>query len=141
MFGVVMGVSRTPSFFQPAVSIYHILGGSKISGVPVWFWILRRLLAGFTIVLASKELSRAVTFALLPRFYMFFPLALRKRWQPPVHNQCAKNKIVNPVLVGLPHTPRGVPWDVDVTSRFFAYAGIGFAVCDLAPRLFAALDW
>ncbi|KAG7670509.1 hypothetical protein KSW81_003071 [Nannochloris sp. 'desiccata'] len=140
MFGVVIGVSRFPSFFQPAVSIYQILDGSKLT-VPVWFWILRRLFAGFTIVLASKEISRAVTFALLPRFYIIFPLALRKRWQPPVHNQCPKNKIVNPLLIGLPHTRHGLPWDVDVTSRFFAYAGIGFAVCEMAPRLFAALDW
>lgn len=142
MFGVVLGVSRNPFFFNPAVSIYQILDkNSSGPGPALWFWIARRLIAGFTIVLASKEISRAVTFAVLPRFYMFFPLALRKRWQPPVHNQCPQNKIVNPALIGLPHTPRGVPWDVDMTSRFFAYAGIGFAVCEFAPRLFAALDW
>ncbi|PSC73444.1 lipid phosphate phosphatase delta [Micractinium conductrix] len=44
-------------------------------------------------------------------------------------------------LAALPHNAHGVPWDVDVTSRFFAYAAIGVAVAGVTPRLLDALGW
>ena len=48
---------------------------------------------------------------------------------------------LDPRLAELPHDELGRPWDVEVTSRFFGYAGIGVAVAGVAPRLFAALGW
>jgi hypothetical protein len=134
MLGAVTGISRHPEFFQPPVSLSFVLSKP-------WWWMLRRLVAGFALVIASKEVSRAVAFAVLPRLYTFFPLALRRLWQPPKHDECPDEKIENPALKGLPHTPAGRPYDVEVTSRFFAYTGIGFAVCDLAPSLFTTLKW
>lgn len=134
MFGVVIGVSRCPFFFNPPVAVSLLTTKSA-------FWVARRLAAGFAIVIVSKEVSRAVSFAVLPIFYTFFPLALRRLWQPPVHNQYPADKLAKSKLKALPHSPKGRPYDVEVTSRFFAYAGIGFAVCDLAPRLFLAMDW
>ena len=138
MFGVVVGVNRYPAFFLPPVTVAVIQTQS-------WVWIVRRLLTGFTLVLASKEISRAVAFAVLPQLYLFFPGQLRRLWQPPVHNQyefsAESGKYIDPGLKGLPHSPRGRPYDVEFTSRFFAYAGIGFAACGLAPQLLTALDW
>ena len=135
MFGVVIGVSRCSFFFNSPVSVVAFMTTKSA------FWVARRLIAGFVLVLVSKEVFRAVAFAVLPKLYTFFPLRLRKMWQPPVHNQCPVEKLSDSRLKALPHSPRGRPYDVEVTSRFFAYAGIGFAVCDLAPRLFRAMDW
>lgn len=134
VFATLIGVSRHPEFFQPPVSLAVVLAQP-------WWWVPRRLAAGFALVVACKEASRAGATALLPRLYAFFPLALRRLWQPPKHDECTDGKIENPALKGLPHTAAGRPFDVEVTSRFFAYAGIGFALSDLAPSLFAATGW
>lgn len=134
MFGVAVAVSRCPTFFLPHIQYNDIMARST-------FWVVKRLISGFAVVLASKEVSRAVAFAVLPSFYVVFPFSLRRLWQPPIHNQCSPERVKNPRLKTLPHSPRGCPYDVEITSRFFAYAGIGFAACELAPRLFAALNW
>ena len=165
---------------------------------------------GFVVVGAFKEGSRAVLLAALPLLYRFFPLPVRRLWQPPVHNlakappqqqqqqqQHRKGKNsqqeeeqdgflqqqdgklaaaaaarqrrrslrggaapaaeglaaagaaaeeaaaspVDPRLAELPHNAQGLPWDVDVTSRFFAYSAIGVAVAGVVPRILEALDW
>ena len=130
-----------------------------------------------------KDASRAVLLRTLPLLYRFFPLAIRRLWQPPLHNlaapapaqprgaqprrgprtraaaaaaaagdagdgelaadaaAAAAAAAVDPRLAELPHDSRGQPWDVVVTSRFFAYAGIGVAVAGVAPRLFDRLGW
>jgi len=134
MFGVIAGVSRCSWFFSPPVQLASVWSHSP-------GWILRRLLTGFSLVLLCKELSRAAAHSILPWFYMVFPTQLRQLWQPPVHNQCKPHLVHNKSLIGLPHNSKGTPYDVDVTSRYFAYAGIGLAVCELAPRLFQLLDW
>lgn len=113
-----------------------------------------------------KEASRALLLRTLPLLYRFFPLAIRRLWQPPVHNLSAPAQpqvrrggprtraaaaaaetaaapaaAIDPRLAELPHNAQGQPWDVVVTSRFFAYAGIGLAVAGVAPRLFDRLGW
>jgi hypothetical protein len=155
-------------------------------------WAARRLGVGFLVVGVLKEGSRAALLALLPLLYRFFPLPIRRLWQPPMHNLAkpvaagprqrqqqngaqhdARDGSVrvqrrrqqgkdgggrggsapgaaehadalppaDPRLAELPHSTQGVPWDVDVTSRFFAYAAIGVAVAGVTPRIFDALRW
>jgi hypothetical protein len=147
-----------------------LLVGSRL------LWAARRLGVGFVAVAVMKEVSRAVLLAVLPFLYRFFPMAVRRMWQPPLHNLAAPRQqqqpqrksrrqrgedpvhaadaadsdaaaapppppAIDPRLAALPHNAQGLPWDVDATSRFFAYAGIGVAVAGVAPRIFQALHW
>ena len=96
--------------------------------------------AGLLAVVAVKELCKRALQAALPLLYLLFPLRLRRMWQPPIHNQHPAARLEGP-LRGLPHDERGRPWDVEVTARFFGYAGIGFGVAELVPALFMALGW
>jgi len=41
----------------------------------------------------------------------------------------------------VPLNAKGVPWDVDITARFFGYAMIGWSVTEPSPRLFHLLHW
>ena len=134
MLGAVLAVSRFPEFYSSPVAV------DNIRTKPLW-WVVRRLLLGFSLVLASKNVFKKVARTMLPRLYRFFPTALRRLWQPPVHNRCSDEKIEDPLLKGLPHAENGRPWDVEVTARFFAYAGIGYAAFEMAPRLFQLLNW
>lgn len=139
------------------------LAGSRV------LWALRRLGVGFAVVAVLKETSRAVFLALLPILYRFFPLSIRRLWQPPMHNLAKPAAPASgggmrtrsaaaataeadstpqpappstgPRLAELPHNAVGQPWDVDVTSRFFAYASIGVAVAGVTPRLLEKLGW
>ena len=43
--------------------------------------------------------------------------------------------------LGIPVNAKGVPWDVDVTARFFGYSMIGFPLTELIPRVFEVLQW
>lgn len=92
-------------------------------------------------VVVCKDAARQALLVLLPVLYRFFPFALRRLWQPPVHNLCKPAAMADPRLRELPHDAKGDPWDVVSTSRFFAYAAIGWAVAELSPRVFAALGW
>jgi membrane-associated phospholipid phosphatase len=134
LFGVLTGVSRNRGFFEPPLRLRETLSMSPL-------WHIRRLTAGFAIVLACKEVFRAIAYAILPVLYQFFPIRLRRMWQPPVHSQYPLDAVQDPRLKGLPHGASGRPCDVEATSRFFAYAGIGFAACEIAPRLFMIMDW
>jgi hypothetical protein len=201
----------------------HTLAGSRL------LWAARRMTLGFLVVVALKEASRAALLAGLPLLYRFFPLAVRRLWQPPVHNLAAPlqrqastassahsadldgfvhvqhgqqqgkqqqaqehqrvlrsgrqhsggrrqrrrsaiasrkaaslgelqqldfmngaqqlaragsmQSPADPQLAELPHNAKGKPWDVDVTSRFFAYAALGMAATGVAPLMFRALGW
>ncbi len=53
--------------------------------------------AGFTLLLVCKELSRLVMLRALPPLYFFFPLRLRRMWQPPIHNLYDPEQIPNKV--------------------------------------------
>ena len=146
-------------------------------------WAARRLGLGFFATVVLKEGVRAALLAVLPFLYRNFPLAVRRLWQPPMHNlsaprpqqqqkqgarrgsrrrgaaaafedlqqqqpggavpdgNAAPAPPMDPRLAALPHNAQGLPWDVDVTSRFFGYAGTGFAVAGVCPRLFQLLQW
>lgn len=134
-FGGTAGVARTYSRFY-AVPIQ--LAGVWSHGPA---WVARRVALGLAIVVACKEASRAFFLAALPPLYTFFPLRARRLWQPPVHNLAPPGAVADSAMRPLPHSAAGRPFDVDVTARFFAYAGIGYAVMELAPRAFAALGW
>jgi hypothetical protein len=134
MFGVCGSIAGNSAFYDPPVQLAAVWAHSPL-------WCLRRLAAGFALVLASKEVSRAAAAAARPPLYGWFPVRLRRMWQPPVHNACAEPLMRDPALRDLPHGASGRPADVEATSRFFAYAGIGVAACGLAPRMFAALGW
>lgn len=215
MFGVVAGVAWiSPHMHQPGVQLVQLWsagGVGTLRGSRLLF-AARRMGVGFLVVGLLKEVSRAVLLAVLPFLYRFFPLSVRRLWQPPVHNLYmlppteeqqqqqetngqpgaapngqlrqrrhgppdrngttddgtvhvklsngkhgsgssngtrpgpSKAPSAGPVpdprlLAALPHNPKGVPWDVDVTSRFFAYASIGVAVAGVTPRIFLAMGW
>lgn len=63
-------------------------GSSQLAGSRL-LWALRRLGVGFAVVAAMKEGSKPVFLAVLPLLYRFFPLPIRRLWQPPVHNLAA----------------------------------------------------
>lgn len=134
MFGTTTAVSRFQEYHKNPIRINEL-------GDVHYAWHIRRLMAGFAILMASKVVFKALSFALLPRLYLFFPLKLRRLWQPPVHNQCLPKNMENPALRALPHSPRGKPFDVEMTARFFAYAGIGLGAAELAPRVFTFVGW
>ena len=178
-FGATAGRARTYAAHQhPPVQLARVaaLGPARAA---------RRLALGFALVLAAKEGSKRAARAALPPLYRFFPLALRRLWQPPLHSLCPPGAVQDPRLRELPHTVQGRPYDVEVTARFFGwsrgrgggraaeqggagrpsgpalrparhsflyliystplmshrYAGLGFAVMELTPRLISALGW
>ena len=93
-------------------------------------------------LLLCKDVCRQVFLRALPVLYRFFPIALRRLWQPPMHDMyIGKEEGADPRLQELPRDPRGKAWDVVVTSRFFGYAGIGWAVFEAGPRVFDLLNW
>jgi hypothetical protein len=207
------------------VQLAHLWTGSggRLMGSRA-LWALRRLCLGFGVVVLLKEGSHAVLLVLLPQLYRFFPLSIRRLWQPPVHNlaklhpgkqqqqqqqqqhngqqhngqqhngqhtaheshqngchngteqaqqqqqrhdgmrlrtrqgrataaataaaeaeavavAAAAAAPMNPLLADLPHNARGLPWDVDVTCRFFSYSAIGVAVAGVVPHMLEALHW
>ncbi len=97
--------------------------------------------AGFALVLVSKDACRQALLVALPLLYRFFPLVLRRLWQPPMEDLYKGKGLRDPRLQELPHDPSGNPWDVAVTARFFAYAAIGWAVGELAIRFYDMLGW
>lgn len=135
-----------------------------------WWWKKagRRLAIGFLLLIVCKEVSRAVFNALLPIVYRGCPMAIRKLWQPPVGNlyKCKTSPLLsssstrrggshrgtttnvdrdttaadNEDLLFLEGDESGKPWDVKITARFFSYAAIGLAACELAPRVFIAFN-
>lgn len=167
-FGVASGVSRSRALHEPAVQYQAVLahgplwcGRRLLTGeaaqrrplAPVGrpnkpkqrtpeqeASPIARWPAGLLAVVAVKELCKRALQAALPLLYLLFPLRLRRMWQPPIHNQHPAARLEGP-LRGLPHDERGRPWDVEVTARFFGYAGIGFGVAELVPALFMALGW
>ncbi|KAL4440217.1 hypothetical protein ABPG75_003218 [Micractinium tetrahymenae] len=219
MFGLVVGIAwMSPYAHQPGVQLAQLWSGDRRLLGSRLLWAARRLALGFAVVGTLKEGSRAAFKAGLPFVYRFFPLAIRRLWQPPVHNlwrpakaaaaaaaaaaetakaaqqgsngrhhgapppaggsaqeeqrqggeQAAlRRRGAQPagsaaaagnsrrsggsrgqppsgdarLLAALPHNEHGMPWDVDVTSRFFAYAGIGLAVGGVSPRILDALGW
>ncbi|GAB4814216.1 hypothetical protein N2152v2_001262 [Parachlorella kessleri] len=134
-FGATTAVSR----------LYKQYHAAPIQLQQVWshapWWLGRRVLAGFIALLLSKDVCRQVFLKALPVLYRFFPFALRRLWQPPMHDMYTGKEGDDPRLQELPRDQRGKAWDVVVTSRFFAYAGIGWAVFEAGPRLFDLLDW
>lgn len=208
-------LSRSCSAIACALQLEQLWSGGRLLLGSRALWAARRLALGFATVGALKEASRAAFKAALPFLYRFFPLPIRRLWQPPVHNlykpaqeaaaaaaagKAARaaqqeapdafqqeqdmsqqeqqqgmelatanghsarrrrgaqhNGSAGPkgsgacgdqtpgtdarLLAALPHNEAGLPWDVDVTSRFFAYAGIGLAVAGVSPRAFEALGW
>lgn len=77
---------RPPS--APQLAQLWSSGSSQLAGSRL-LWALRRLGVGFAVVAAMKEGSKPVFLAVLPLLYRFFPLPIRRLWQPPVHNLAA----------------------------------------------------
>jgi membrane-associated phospholipid phosphatase len=127
--GAVAAAARRPDLLAPPVR----LAAAAAGGAP---WAARRLGAGFAAVLAARAAARAVARAALPPLYAAVPLALRRAWQPPVHDRGPGRPPA--VLAGLPRAPGGGAADVEATARFLTYAAIGWAACEGAPRLFEA---
>ncbi|PRW39349.1 lipid phosphate phosphatase delta [Chlorella sorokiniana] len=90
MFGVVAGMALTPHAHQPGVQLAQLWSSpsSRLAGSRL-LWALRRLGICSVIVAAMKESSKPLFLAVLPLLYRFFPLPIRRLWQPPVHNLAA----------------------------------------------------
>lgn len=86
-----------------------------------------------------KEACRASLISLLPIVFALVPPSIRALWQPPVPSLCrCTGKCAH---TRVPINVKGQAWDVDITARFFGYAAIGWAVVEVAPRVFASLHW
>ncbi len=77
-----------PSFLVAQLAQLWSGAGSRLAGSRL-LWALRRLGVGFAAVAVMKEGSKPLLLALLPLLYRFFPLPIRRLWQPPVHNLAA----------------------------------------------------
>ena len=90
MYGVVLGAVLMPTAHQPAIQLPQLwgAGGATLVGSRA-LWAARRLVAGFAVVALLKEAAKAFFLVALPLLYCFFPLAVRRLWQPPVHNLAA----------------------------------------------------
>ena len=93
-----------------------------------------RVAAGLAVVAAAKAASKRVAALIVPLPYRAVPLAVRRLWQPPLHSAPAHAR--RAARTRIPVDAAGTPWDEIMTTRFFAYAGLGWAVADAAPRLF-----
>ena len=96
-----------------------------------------RVLVGFAVVAAVKEVAKAGVLLALPPLYRAVPLGVRRLWQPPLHSLTADAKYAR---LGIPLDAAGRPWDVSVTARFFSYAALGWAVSELAFLCFGVLE-
>ena len=81
-------VSTSPYPHPAQLAQLWLGGGGRLAGSRV-LWALRRLGLGFGCVALLKEGSKPALLALLPLLYRFFPLPIRRLWQPPVHNLSA----------------------------------------------------
>lgn len=109
----------------------------------VWgtFFALRRLATGMVVLFIMKEACKTSLLGMLPLLYRCFPPTLRRLWQPPLVSLCLCQGRPSCSHAQVPINGKGQPWDADITARFFAYASIGWAVIELAPRMFSALGW
>lgn len=128
-FGVLAGIKYIPEFYQQQVQIYDIWSRG-------YLFVTRRLFVGYIIVLVAKIFFRRLSTLAFPILYRAFPLEIRKLWQPPVHDRCHEPDRKDKCLQKLPHTHCGLPADIDATTRFFSYAGIGLGACFVAPFVF-----
>lgn len=153
-FGGMLGVNRIYNeFYMSPIVLKEVWGMAAAVTDEEWWWhsgsgggwkkAVVRLSLGFLLLIVCKEVSKIVFNALLPVVYRLCPVSIRKLWQPPIGGQKKNknnNKANNDVPSSLPCDEHGKPWDVKVTARFFSYAAIGLAACELAPRLFIAYN-
>ncbi|KFM24438.1 Dihydrosphingosine 1-phosphate phosphatase YSR3 [Auxenochlorella protothecoides] len=133
--GVVAGSARTwPAHHAPGILLSRVAA----AGAPA---AARRVALGLAMVAAAKAAARVACAMLLPLLYRFFPTTLRALWQPPVADMCAPGAKRDPRLAALPHTAAGVPWDVEITARYFSYFALGWAVTEAMPRTVYAYGW
>mmetsp|Transcript_2266 Transcript_2266/g.6741 ORF Transcript_2266/g.6741 Transcript_2266/m.6741 type:complete len:416 (-) Transcript_2266:957-2204(-) len=102
-----------------------------------WWVVLRRVLVGFLAVASLATIARRVMLVVVPPLYIFFPVRLRRLWQPPMHHQGPPSPLTKQ---GIPSNDKGRPWDVDLTSRFAAFATLGWVVVAIR-ELFEVLQW
>lgn len=124
-FGIVIAINMLPGYYMQDEKAAMI----NTFSIPLYLQLIKVLL-GFCIVLASKAIMKQVCLRVLPVVYTFFPLHIRRLWQPPV-----STPIDN--LTGLKKSANcdKFEWaDVDTTTRFFTYVSIGFSTCYIVPK-------
>lgn len=131
-FGMSSGVSRIygKHLFK------GLIWGSVLASGGAWA-VLKRLGLGFVLVAANQTVAKRVALTIVPPLYLFFPVRLRRLWQPPQHN-LSEGELWRKHRIPL-SDKNGMPWDVVDTAKFAAYASIGWTVAEAAPRLFAKL--
>lgn len=99
--------------------------------------VLQRITLGFLCVASLALSARSVMLFVVPPLYIFFPVKLRRLWQPPMHNLGPDTFMTRQ---GIPSNANGRAWDVDLTSRFAAYATIGWVIVSMED-IFEMLGW
>lgn len=129
-----MGAALTHSYSK-LVDYKVLLPKLWAAGGP---WLIsQRIVLGFLLVASLASSARSVMLIIVPPLYIFFPVRLRRLWQPPMHNLGPETSLTRQ---GIPVNAKGRAWDVDLTSRFAAYATIGWVVVSM-EHIYDKLGW
>lgn len=133
---VAFGMGAALTRGHPKLLEYDVLLPKLWAAGGLWL-ILPRIVLGFLFVGCLASFARSLMLILVPPLYIFFPEHLRRLWQPPMHNLGPETYLTRQ---GIPSNAKGRPWDVDLTSRFAAYATIGWVVVSM-EEVFAMVGW
>jgi len=79
-------------------------------------------MSGLLVLGVAKVVSKRLFSLLLPPLYTYFPIRIRRLWQPPI---VGTQEVTT--TEGIKQTLDGRDADIDATTRFASYAALGFA--------------
>lgn len=123
-FGIVSGVHRTFSLFHSGAQTFPL----TLAGVG------SRLIVGLLTIAIAKEVSKSLAIILLPRICNLLGICVRSSSYVPYLRKEFEHK-----MKSLESTDDESSWDVDTAIRLVQYAGLGWAVVEVAPHLFVLL--
>ena len=119
-FGVICGVQVRRTWFPDQV--YGRFGFVIAPGNVFSATLLLRLIAGLAMLGVTKLMTKWMFSRLLPLVYTYFPIRIRRLWQPPIVDTQG-----GATSRGIKQTLDGRDADIDATTRFASYAALGFA--------------
>ena len=117
--GVISGVQARRLWYPDHVYSefgFLIAPGSVFSAL-----LLLRLMSGLLVLGVAKVVSKRLFSLLLPPLYTYFPIRIRRLWQPPI---VGTQEVTT--TEGIKQTLDGRDADIDATTRFASYAALGF---------------
>ena len=118
--GVISGVQARRVWFPDHV--YSQFGFLIAPGTVFRAMLLLRLIVGLVVLGVAKVVSKSLFSHLLPLLYTYFPIRMRRLWQPPIVDTQEST-----TSGGIKQTLDGRDADIDATTRFASYATLGFA--------------